>query len=129
MNTHILALKETDLGRIGGEGLGPFGNTPLSATEGLMGISSVISSTIGIITVSAGIWFIFQFLVGGLNWATAAGDKQKLQDARARITNGFIGLLIVVAGWSILALAGQFFGLEHILISNPDDLKDLLKIQ
>lgn len=126
------ATKGEGLGTIGGEGLGPFSNLgklggEAGATAGLTGISSVVSGIIGIMTVAAGIWFIFQFLTGALGWLTSGGDKTKLEGARERITNAFIGLVIVVAGWSILAIAGQFFGFD-ILLEDPGALIKQLKL-
>jgi len=114
----VFAQSSTSLGRIGGAGLGPFGNIGLTQTSGLEAVVKVVSSIIGLMTISATIWFIFQFLTGGTAWITAGGDKGKLKEARDRITHAFIGLIIVVAGWSILALAGQFFNFD-ILITNP----------
>lgn len=114
-------MEESELGRIGGEqGLGPFGNIALDAVEGLRGITNIISSIIGVMTITAGVWFIFQFLVGGFNWITSGGDKAKLQQARDRLTNAFIGLIIVIGGWAILALAGQFFGYKILI--DPEEL-------
>lgn len=121
----------TPLGTIGGVGLGPMGNigTGLGAGDGakaLISITSVISSLIGLMTVIAGIWFIFMFLIGGYSWMTSMGDKHKLEDARNRIVNALIGLVIIVAGWGILALVGQFFGWD-ILISNPATIINQIK--
>lgn len=104
------------LGKIGGDGLGPFANT----TNGPSALAKVISGIIGIITVAATIWFMFQLLIGGLNWLSSGGEKQKLTEARDRITNAFIGLIIVVASWGIIALTGQFLGGFDIL--NPESL-------
>jgi hypothetical protein len=125
----LAATSGEPLGTIGGEGLGPFGNIGKggTATAGLTGISSIISAIIGIMTVAAGIWFIFQFLIGALGWLTSGGDKTKLEQARERITNAFIGLIIVVAGWSILAIAGQFFGFD-ILLQDPATLMKQFKL-
>ena len=115
-------LAQEPLGTIGGGGLGPFGNitsdTGFGPATGLIKTTAAISSVIGIMTVAAGIWFLFQFLIGGFFWMSSAGDKAKLHEARERLTNAFVGLLIVVAGWSILALAGQFFGYD-IVIGDP----------
>lgn len=124
---------EVDLGTIGGgAGLGPFGEiTGALATDkylGLKKVTAAVSSVIGVMTVAAAIWFIFQFLTGGFFWITSGGDKAKLHEARERITNAFIGLLIVVAGWSILALAGQFFGYD-IVIQYPEKLIDQLFVK
>jgi amino acid transporter len=102
----------SDLGTIGGEGLGPFGANP---GDGLTGIVNIISSVIGLMTIAAGVWFLFQFIVGGFNMISAGGDKAKLQSSRDRLTNSFIGLIVVVAGWSILALASTFFGVDFTL--------------
>lgn len=128
MNNTLLAAADSSGGTplggtIGGEGLGPFGNASYGAgagggTTALVNVTNIISSIIGIMTVAAGIWFVIQFLIAGFFWMTSAGDKTKLHEARDRITNAFVGLLIVVGGWSILALAGQFFGYD-IVLGNP----------
>lgn len=122
---------EIPLGRIGdgGEGLGPFAKMSFgSAGDGLKAVTSAVSSIIGIMTIAAAIWFIFQFLTGGFFWITSGGDKQKLHEARERITNAFIGLIIVIAGWAVLALAGQFFGYD-ILITKPENVIKQLQIK
>jgi hypothetical protein len=119
-----------NLGTIGGEGLGPFGNLGKGAggaTAGLSGIAAAISGVIGIMTIAAGIWFLFQFMTGALGWLSSGGDKAKLEGARQRITNALIGLVIVVAGWSILAIASQFFGVDFLL-ENPATLINQLKL-
>lgn len=102
-------LAQIPLGQIGqGPGLGPFAGGSDPATS----IAKIISSIIGVMTVAGGIWFLFHILIGGFNWITAGGDKTKLQSARDTITNAFIGLVVVVAAWAILALAGTFFGID-----------------
>lgn len=119
--------QETDLGTISGDALGPFGNIDISSPKaGLAGVTGTVSAIIGVMTAGAVIWFLIQFLVGGLFWITSAGDKAKLHEARERITNAFIGLLIVVIGWGILALAGQFLGFEEILL--PESIIEKIKI-
>jgi hypothetical protein len=110
-------LAQVSLGQIGGEGLGPFSGIT-DATAGLTGVAKIVSTIIGVLTIAGGIWFLFQFIIGGFNWITSGGDKAKLQSARDRITNAFIGLVVLVGGWAILALAGHFFGVDF-LINNP----------
>lgn len=118
-------------GAIGGDGLGPFGKIGSTiskgdGTTGLKAVTSAISGIIGVMTIAAGIWFIFQVLTGGFYWITSAGDKTKLNEARDRIQNAAIGLIVVVAAWAILALAGQFLGYD-IVISNPGEVIKQLK--
>ena len=113
-----------ELGRIGGEGLGPFANVSGGA-EGLTNITRLVSAIIGFMTICGFIWFIFQFLIGGFNWITSGGDKAKLTSSRDRITNSLIGLIILVISWAILSLAGQFFGVDFT-ISNPSGIMNSL---
>lgn len=103
------------LGQIGGAGLGPFSN--LGNSTGADALAKVISGIIGVLTVAGAIWFMFQLLIGGIGWVSSGGEKTKLTEARDRITHAFIGLIIVVAAWGIIALTGQFLGGFEIL--NP----------
>lgn len=126
----------TPLGTIGGPGLGPFsdlgkqvaGDPIAGGTLALKSVTATISAIIGVMTIAAGIWFLFQILTGGLNWLSSEGDKTKLQDAHKRITQAFVGLIIVVAGWTILALAGQFLGFDF-LIRNPAEIIRTLNVR
>lgn len=121
-NSQLLA-KGTDLGTIGGsgEGLGPFAGKTLTAP--LATLLDYISSIIGIMTIFASIWFLFQILYTGYEWISAGGDTKKIADARSRLTHAFMGLVIVVGAWSLLAIAGQFFGYNTLV--DPDILKSL----
>lgn len=101
------------LGQIGGAGLGPFSN--LGGSNGADALAKVISGIIGVMTIAAAIWFMFQLLIGGIGWLSSGGEKAKLTEARDRITHAFIGLIIVVAAWGIIALTGQFLGGFDIL--------------
>lgn len=127
----IFAQAPIPLGPIGGdkgEGLGPFAGIKYDGTIALSKVTGAVSSIIGFMTVAAAIWFIFQFLVGGFYWITSGGDKQKLHEARDRITNAFIGLIVVIIGWSILALTGQFFGYD-IVVKDPGKVIQQLQIK
>jgi uncharacterized membrane protein len=103
---------------IGGEGLGPFGNLTFTPASAMAKLTGAISAIIGLLTLVAAFWFFITFITGGISWITAGGDKTKLTQARDKLTNAFVGLVIVVAGWGVLALAGQFFGWDNILVPN-----------
>lgn len=79
-------------------------------------LNSIISTVIGVITICAAIWFLIQFLIGGLNWIGAGGDKGAMETARNRILHAIIGLIIVVAAWIIAGVIGKVLGLN---ILNP----------
>jgi hypothetical protein len=108
--------------RIGGAGLGPFGTGNFDSGNVMTKFTGAISAIIGLLTIVAAIWFFIQVLLGGISWITAGGDKAKLTEAREKISNAFIGLVVVVAGWAIVALAGQFFGWTSILSPNINSI-------
>jgi ATP-dependent protease HslVU (ClpYQ) peptidase subunit len=116
----LAEVSSTELGPIGGEGLGPFGNVgSKGGVEVVRSLLNGISSLIGFLTIVASIWMLFQLFFAGYQWITAGGEAKKLQDARDRIVHAFIGMLIVVAAWSLVALAGQFFGFNTLV--NPTE--------
>ena len=106
------------LGSIGGDGLGPFGGKGFFPADGAKAIEKVlgtVSSVVGMLTVVASIWFMFMLLFAGYEWISAGGDAKKLASARDRITHAFTGLVIVVGSWSLVAVAGQFFGFNTLV--------------
>jgi len=117
----------TQLGIIGGKALGPFGDKTFDGPSAINTFTNAVSALIGLLTVIAALWFLIQVILGGIGWMTAAGDKGKLTEARDRLSNAFVGLIIVVASWAILALAGQFFGWDTILL--PASVIDKIKFQ
>lgn len=104
-----------NLGTFGGQGLGPlldpsklinqFGG-PFSQFEKIM------STVIGVLTISAGIWFVFQIFAGAYQWLASGGEKQALQNAQKRISNAIIGLFVVVVSYGLILLLSGIFGIE-----------------
>ncbi len=104
------------LGTIGGPGLGPFGEKSFNnGTGAIDAILRTVSAVVGMLTVVASIWFMFMLLFAGYEWISAGGDAKKLSSARDRITHAFTGLVIVVGSWSLVAVAGQFFGFNTLV--------------
>ena len=98
------------------EGLGPLGNTTnlLSGSgQGAFEIFfKVLSAIIGIMTIVAAIWFIFQFFIGAIQIITSSGDKTKMQEASGRITHAVIGIIIVIGAIFFISLIGSLTGLK-----------------
>ena len=105
-------LADKDLGPIGeGEGFGAwtkFGDNP----GGLL--ADIISNILGILTIFAGIWFLFQAIMAGYSYLSAGGDKARIENAWRKLTNALIGLAIVVAAYGLLALLGTFLGVDFL---------------
>lgn len=63
---------------------------------------------------------VFLYLVwGGIEWITSGGDKAGLEQARNRITNALIGLVLVAAAWAIITLITTFLGIPFPQLPIP----------
>lgn len=78
--------------------------------------NSTISFLITLMTTLGGLFFLYQLSMGGINWLNAGGEQKKVQESRDRITQGVIGLIILVASYAVVGLIGTVFGIE---ILNP----------
>ena len=61
---------------------------------------------------TAGIICFFMLLAGGIQYITAAGDKERTQNAGKRITNALIGLAITLSVFAIIYLVEIIFGIS-----------------
>ncbi len=50
----------------------------------------------------AGILAVLMIVVGGIEYMTAYGNPSKVGDAKDRITQAILGLLLAITGWLIL---------------------------
>lgn len=96
----------------GFKGIGPLGNP---TGTGIDTFTKFISSTIGLMTIIAIIWFIFTLITGAIAMTTAGSDKASLENARKKITNGLIGLVVTIAAIFIIDIVGNLIGIPDIL--------------
>lgn len=98
----------------------PGGYQPGSGIEGsTSAIEKLISNVLVILTIVGGIAFALYFLLGGLNWITAGGDKGKIDKAKAMMTNGAVGMIVIAVSYSIVWIVGKALGID---ILNPATL-------
>lgn len=77
-------------------GIGPGGATPERAT-----ITLYIGGIIKIALDFLGIVLLVIILYGGYLWMTAGGNEEQIKKAKAWITNGVIGVVIVIAAYVV----------------------------
>lgn len=71
-----------------------YGNTPTDLTVIIGGVINAALSLLGVV-------LLVYLLYGGFLWMTAGGDEGKVKKARDLIKNAVIGLIIIVAAYSI----------------------------
>lgn len=79
--------------------------------------ASIISTTIGAMTIIAAIWFLFKIILGGIAIINSDGDPQKVSDARGSITFGVIGIVVVISAVFMVGILEFIFGIKLLNIS------------
>ena len=98
-------------------GLGPLGLEKTDPSSAPALFNRFITSAIGIMTVVAILWFVFILLGGAYGIISSGGDKQALENAKKRIVNGLVGLIVVIVAVFLIDLIGGIIGIRDIL--NP----------
>lgn len=90
-----------------GPGIVP-GDNPVSQVE------SIISGIFGFLTVIAVVFFTIQLILAGYGFISSQGDKEKIATARKKLTNGILGITIVVVAYGFAAFLSRILGLGDI---------------
>ena len=128
----------TLLAQFGDEGLQP-SNAPFrvegtenpgsaaATASALDQLEKVISQIIGLLTVTASLFFIVYFVIGAFKWVVAGGESAKVQKARDQMIQGVLGLIILVSTYSVVGVLSTALGLD---ILNPgDQLRTVLQLE
>jgi len=118
---NIISLALIGNNELGGplQGVGDFMNptkTGLNRTLLSASIGKFLSTAITSITIVAGLAFALFFIIGGLKWAMAGGDKGKVTEAQSQMTQSALGLIVVIVSYFIVGLVGTILGIN---ILNP----------
>lgn len=84
------------------------------------GLITFVSNIVVLATVLAGIWALFNILAAGFSLINASGDSSKVGEMSEKITNSFIGLLVMVAAPLIAALIGLFLTGDASFFLQPE---------
>ncbi|HOG37658.1 MAG TPA: hypothetical protein PKZ92_01775 [Candidatus Woesebacteria bacterium] len=95
--------------KLEGPGLKPDLSNPAKPLEGFL------SQIIGILTIVAVIYFIIQVIFAGYSFISAQGNKDKIEAARSRLTNGILGLTIIVVALGVGAFIASLLGIKDPL--------------
>lgn len=113
MISNLLAGAQPEPGVIGNPVLGPTLNSALRmAGRPAWFFQTFIPNLLTLGLIIGVLFFLFVFLIGGIQWITSGGDKNALEEAKRKITNAFVGLVILFSVFAILRLIENFFGLS-----------------
>lgn len=88
------------------------GETPTHLNWPIPFLQAFLPKLITISLIIAAIVFVFVMLVSGISWMLSGGDKQKIEEARSRLTNGLVGFIIVLSVFAITGVIEVLFGIN-----------------
>lgn len=110
------AIAQTKLGTIGGgKELGPWadiGESGTTITLVALRLTSLLSRVISIMTVIAGLYFMFNIFIAAYGYLHAGGSDEKVKQSTDSMLHSIIGLIIVIAAYAIISLLGTLLGFE-----------------
>jgi len=92
--------------------------TPISAPNGIptggfdTNGTNIIQFALTLLFIFAVILALIFAIYSGIQWTMSGGDKQKIQQARLRITFAIVGLIVVFLAFLIVNLVGGFLGVK-----------------
>ncbi len=94
----------------------PDGYNPQTVSEDtiLDTLVKFLSNLIGVITLLGGLFFIVYFFIGAFKWITSGGDSGKVEEARNRMLQATLGLIVMVISYSLIGIIGSVIGLDLI---------------
>lgn len=92
-------------------------NAATGTPDGI-GLIIFVSNLIQLVTIVAGIWVMFNFILAGWQFITAE-DKNVFSKVQQKLTQSVIGLVIIVASYLIAGLIGLLLFGDASYIINP----------
>jgi hypothetical protein len=73
--------------------------------------SRLIPALISFGLVIGVLFFVFYLIYGGIQWISSGGDKGQMEQARSKIFNALIGIIVLLSFFAILNIVECFFGI------------------
>ena len=97
------------------EGPGP---NPTDVIDATTKFEKLVSNLIGVLTIVAVLFFAIQIIFAGFSFISSGGDEKVMETSRKKLTNGVLGLFIVVVAVGIGSLIAKLLGLNNIFDIN-----------
>ena len=94
------------------------GLNPQDGAEATSMFEKFFSTILGVLTISAVIFFVVQIIIAGYGFISSQGDEKKLEINRSKLTNGVMGLFVTIIALGLGSLIAKLLGLN-----NPLDLE------
>lgn len=103
-----------DLKPPGGVGVGDTPNVSLETTSAEKLVENIIVSVINILFTIGGLGVVIYFVWGAVDWILSGGDKEKVANARKKMTHALIGLALLSLSFVLINILGEIIGFNPL---------------
>ncbi len=82
-------------------------------------VGKIIGGLIGIFFVIGFVLSLLHFVFASIKWITAGGDKSQLENARERMIQALVGLILLAAVWAVMKVVGTIIGIDFPVLKIP----------
>src|SRR3990167_2172134 len=86
------------------------GSTPYAESI----VERIIVNVVGIFFAVGGLGVVVYFVWGAVDWILSGGDKEKVANARKKMTHAIIGLVLLSLSFVIINIVGQVVGFNPL---------------
>lgn len=91
--------------------ISPPPGTPGGGSDPVAAISNILSVGLQLVLLVAIILLLVYLLWGAFDWLVSGGEKEKIAKAQNKITNAVVGMLLVIAAFTIFTIVtGNILG-------------------
>jgi hypothetical protein len=83
---------------------------------GIALVAKIVGNAITILIIVTVLLTLLYLILGGIQWIQSGGDKQKVTQARARLTYAVIGLIVALFSFFIVNIIGYVFKVNLLTI-------------
>lgn len=77
-------------------------------------VQTILVNVVSLFFAVGGIGVVVYFVWGAVDWIMSGGDKEKVSNARKKMTNAIIGLVLLSLSYVIISLVGQVVGFNPL---------------
>ncbi len=88
----------------------------LQGKTGSAFFAAFLPKAVGLTLLAGSLIFFFVFLIGAIQYISSGGDKQAVEGARSKLTNGIVGLVLLFISFAVIGLIEKFFNINILTI-------------
>lgn len=83
-------------------------------TSGEFIVGTIVKNVVTLLFTVGGIGTVIYFIWGAVDWILSGGDKEKISNARKKMTHALIGLALLSLSFVIIRTVGQVTGFNPL---------------